>query len=165
MAYTAASQLASRILQNPSDSKVHVEWGKLASTYKPGDVVYQSAAGTWTKQASNAGNLKRTGVVLDKPHTSSTFGSVSIDTAYATTDFVPICTSGIVVASIIDQNGTIDIDNNLILSSTAGSLTIGATQFMTVIAARNMHAVVDDDVYTICGLGLFIFCGECVGFV
>ena len=159
-ANTAASQLGNRILQNPSANDVSIEWGKLADAYKPGDIVYQSARGVWTKRASNAGNLCRPGVILDKARVGSDFSHKDIDDAYTTSDDVPICTSGICICKIVDQNSTIDIDVGLI-SSTAGALTICTTMFELYLVARNMHPVIDNDTYTIAGFGVYKYKGQC----
>lgn len=164
MVNTAASHLGTDILLNGGDSQVEIEYGTLANTYSPGDVVYQSAKGVWTKQASNAGQLCRTGIVGFRPRMNSTLGRCDIDTAYAATDTgglgAPIIVSGICIVKIVDQNGTIGIDASLILSGTAGALTVGATS-IDAGCARNMHAVVDDDTYTICGIGAFKVRGVC----
>lgn len=56
--------------------------GKLAGSYKPGDLLYESAAEVWTQTPGSAGQYKRTGWLEFKKRTSSTFGEVDIDTAY-----------------------------------------------------------------------------------
>lgn len=165
MANTAASMLGSDICLNQGDSQAECELGVLADAYSPGDVVYQSTAGVWTKQANNAGQLCRTGIVGYRPRMSSTMGRCDIDTAYAASDTggltAPIWVSGICIVKILDQNGTIGIDASLILSGTLGALTVGATS-IDAGCARNMHAVVDNDTYTIAGIGAFKIRGRCM---
>lgn len=57
--------------------------GKLAGSYKPGDVVYESATDTWTQTPGTATyNNIQPGYVEFDMRTSSTFGEVDIDTAY-----------------------------------------------------------------------------------
>jgi hypothetical protein len=53
---TLISELGHRILRNPSDANTETVYGKLASTYKPGQIVYESALGTWTTQTASAGH-------------------------------------------------------------------------------------------------------------
>ena len=73
-------------------TRARIVWGKLASTYKPGQVVYESSTGVWTtvNSATSAHHLLKYGIIEFNPRTSATFGEVDIDIAYATTDDVPL---------------------------------------------------------------------------
>lgn len=73
-------------------TRARILWGKLASTYKPGQVVYESSTGIWTtvNSATAAHHLLKFAIIEFKPRTSATFGEVDLDIAYATTDDVPI---------------------------------------------------------------------------
>jgi len=58
--------------------------GQLASALAPGNIVYQSAAGTWTASTGIASEgCYLQGVVEYMPRTSSTFGEVNIDASYS----------------------------------------------------------------------------------
>jgi hypothetical protein len=154
-AKTAQSHVAQTSPVGGSSDHVSVEHGVLASTYSVGAVVYQSASGVWTIQASNAGHLQRTGVVGYKPRTSSTWARCDIDTAYTTSDEVPIITSGICIAAITDQNGALAKDTFLGLG-TAGSFTVlGA--YTTVPRARLMEDLIDNDVFGLVGIGDYLW--------
>jgi hypothetical protein len=156
VAVTAASHLGVRICWNPADAVI--VWGKLAGTYHPGDVVYESAAGVWTQQSSNTGNLYRSGVVLDKPRVGTDWARKDIDDAYTTSDQVPIGISGVFTVHVTDQgNATLKAGVGLILSATAGSLTIVATMFSLHQIAVNLRDVADDDLFTIAAFGTAMF--------
>jgi hypothetical protein len=155
-AVTAASQLGNDICLNPAQAIT--VWGKLASTYKPGQIVYESAAGVWTIQANNAGHLQRSGVIGFKPRVGSDFARKDIDDAYTTTEMVPIIISGICICSVTDQaNANLKAGVGLIVSSSAGSLTIVATMFSLHQVAVNLRDVADDDLFTIAAFGLDMF--------
>ena len=80
--------------------------GKLASTYKPGTLVYQSGVETWTS-ADSGESLLLCGWADFKMRTSSTFGEVDIDADFATTDNIEIVVgprdSTIKIAALCDN--------------------------------------------------------------
>jgi hypothetical protein len=80
---TAISQVATDSVILEGKTRVHKLSGKLAGSYKPGSLVYQTAQDTWTATTGTASqNHHRIGVVEFKKRTSATFGEVDIDTAY-----------------------------------------------------------------------------------
>lgn len=161
MAKTAASHVSDRILQNPGNAMVHWEWGKLAGNYKPGDVVYESSKGVWTTRTASAGHLTRCGVVMDLSEIDPTTNARrTIDDAFAENDVVPICTSGIVVAKISDQNGAKLRGHKLIQAT--GEFT-AASSGTAIWEAILCESVVDDDVYAKVGIGLFAYLGALLG--
>jgi hypothetical protein len=114
---------ANRIVQNPSDARTKIlSMQKLAGAYYPGQIVYESALGVWTIQATNAGQTARSGVVMD---TNRKYAGTTktIDTQYAQNDLADICIVGDVACFITDQSGAKLRGQNVTLSSTAGSLT------------------------------------------
>jgi len=146
--------------QKSADLRTSWTWGKTAaSSYVVGNVVYQSAAGTWTIQASNAGHLQRTGVIgFNARVDPSTFAHKDIDDTYDSGENVPIITSGITIAKVSDNNSGVGKDVYYILG-TAGEFTINtdATYFPR---ARCIVAQIDNDVYALVGIGLYLWCGE-----
>jgi hypothetical protein len=82
MAYTAMSQICGSSIVIEGRTRVQTISGKLAGSYKPGQMVYESATRTWTTTPGTAAQYKRTGWIEFKYRTSSTFGEVDIDTAY-----------------------------------------------------------------------------------
>jgi hypothetical protein len=160
-AKTAQSHVVGGMSVNgPADARTSWIWGKTAAgSYVVGNVVYQSAAGVWTIQASNAGHLQRTGVIGFNPRVSITdFARKDIDDTYDSGENVPICTSGIVIAKVTDNNSGVGKDVHYILG-TAGEFTINtdATYFPR---ARCVVAQIDNDVYALVGIGLYLWVGE-----
>lgn len=140
-AKTAASHVGPKICWDESTAKW--EWGKLAGAYYPGDVVYESAKGTWTTATSSAGHLGRKGVVGHVADVSiSTWARRDIDTAYDdyATRLVPIYTKGKVTLKIVDQNGSKIRGQKLSISSSAGAMTILSA------ATDSWDAVTEDDI-------------------
>ena len=56
--------------------------GKLAGSYLPGTLVYETATGVWTATAVAGANHIRSGWIEFKKRTSATFGEVDIDATY-----------------------------------------------------------------------------------
>lgn len=128
MANTAASQvvLSSVILEGRT--RARIVWGKLASTYKACQLVYESSTGVWTHtdSATAAHHLLKFGIIEFKPRTSSTFGEVDIDIAYATTDDVPIIIGSYggpikLCAACADPGGAKLFGVSYVISTTAGN--------------------------------------------
>ena len=138
-AKTAASHVRPRICIR----KIKSEWGKLADAYYPGDVVYESAAGTWTAVTTGVGQLNRVGVINEKPRIDSNFARKDIDEAFAAGDNVEIIGLGDVVCSITDQNASRLRGVDLTYSATAGALTAAAAT--EKILATVLDAVADND--------------------
>jgi hypothetical protein len=143
-AKTAASHIGSNIVLD--NTGLESEDGEVADAYKPGDVVYESAAGVWTKAATNAGQLGRVGIVGFKARIDSTGARKDIDDAYSAGDArIPIilkCKRCIV--SVLDQNGSMLRGAFLALSGTAGALTVFASGR---ISACLQEALADNDTY------------------
>lgn len=140
------------------------KYGQLASTYSPGDFVYESAAGTWTHvDADTAATLNyKPGVVGYKERILSTFAKSSIDSAYATTDTgVPILIGfegyGEFVAHIEDPAATLYRNGRFLISDTAG-----VYEALTAVAASaagdteaqfyNVDVLVTGDTYMKAGV-------------
>jgi hypothetical protein len=80
---TVISQIATDSIVLSDKTRVIKLSGKLAGSYKPGTLVYQSATDTWTATTGTASqNHYVVGAIEFKKRTSSTFGEVDIDTAY-----------------------------------------------------------------------------------
>ena len=126
MANTIASHIsASFIIQG---TPIY-DYGKVASTYSPGDCVYQAADGTWSHidADTTAASLDyKVAVVGYKERILSTGAKSSIDTAYATTDTgIPILLgfqegSGEFVCHIEDPAATVYSNGRFLASNTAG---------------------------------------------
>jgi len=138
------------------------EYGMLASTYSPGHLVYESAAGVWTEIDSSTGTTLyyRMGIVGYKERILSTGAKSSIDTAYATTDTgVPILVGfregeGVFVMHIEDPGGTMFKNLIFVVSDTGGTLEGGDAAVTTALAAgtpgtgiTNVEKLVSGDVY------------------
>lgn len=103
-------------------------YGQLASTYSPGDFVYESAADTWTVvDADTAATLNyRPCCVGYKERILSTGAASTIDTAYATSDTgVPILIGfeegeGEFVAHIEDPGAHVGRNARFVISDTEG---------------------------------------------
>lgn len=77
------SQIATDSVVLEGKARVIKLSGKLASNYKPGQIVYQTAVDTWTATTGTAStNHIIPGVVEFKKRTSPTFGQKDIDDAY-----------------------------------------------------------------------------------
>lgn len=110
-------------------TRARILWGKLAATDKPGQVIYESSTGVWTKSDAGtaAHHLIKYGILEFKVRTSATFGEVDIDIAYATSDDVPIIIGSYggplkLGAAIEDPGGAKLFGISLVISSTAGNL-------------------------------------------
>ena len=129
MANTAISQVVLDYVILEGRTRARILWGKLAATDKPGQVLYESGTGVWTKvdAATAAHHLLKYGILEFNPRTSATFGEVDIDIAYATTDDVPIIIGSYggdlkLGAAIEDPGGAKLFGVALVISSTAGNL-------------------------------------------
>ena len=92
MANTTASLVVLDSVILEGRTRARIIWGKLASTYKACQVVYESGTGVWTHTNSGtaAHKLLKFAIIEFKPRTTATFGEVDIDADYATTDDVPL---------------------------------------------------------------------------
>lgn len=129
MGNTVMSQIVLDSVIIEGRTRARILWGKLASTYKPGQVVYESATGIWTisDSATAAHHLLKFAIIEFKPRTSATFGEVDIDTAYATTDDVPIIIGSYggdlkLGAFIVNPGGAKLFGVSYVIGTTAGSL-------------------------------------------
>ena len=135
MANTLASHISASFII--SGTPIY-KYGQLASTLSPGDIVYESSAGTWTLvDADTAATLNyKASVVGYKERILSTFAKSSIDTAYATTDTgVPILVgfqegSGEFVCHIEDPANYVGSNARFTFSDTANVL-----EALTAVAA------------------------------
>jgi hypothetical protein len=143
-AKTAASHIGSNIVLDATG--LESELGEVADAYKPGDIVYESAPGIWTKAATNAGQLGRVAIVGFKARIDSTGARKGIDDAYAAGDSgIPMilkCKRAIV--KVLDQNGSMLRGAFLALSGTAGSLTVFSSGRITGCLQQ---ALADNDTY------------------
>lgn len=129
MANTVMSQVALDSVIIEGRTRARILWGKLAAGDKPGQVEYESSTGVWTKvdSATAAHHLLKFGILEFKPRTSATFGEVDIDTAYATTDDVPIVVGSYggdlkLAAFIVNPGGAKLFGVSYVIGTTAGSL-------------------------------------------
>lgn len=129
MANTSLSQVVLDSVILEGRTRARIVWGKLASTYKPSQVVYESSTGIWTHTNSGTGahKLLKFGIIEFNPRTSSTFGEVDIDTAYATTDDVPIVIGSYggdlkIGIACSDPGGAKLFGVSYVIGSTAGNL-------------------------------------------
>ena len=129
MPNTSASQIVLDSVILEGRTRARIVWGKLASTYKPCQVVYESATGIWTitDSATAAHHLLKYGIIEFNPRTSATFGEVDIDTAYATTDDVPIIIGSYggdlkLGVFIVNPGGAKLFGVSYVIGTTAGSL-------------------------------------------
>jgi hypothetical protein len=143
-AKTVASHVGPTIEIKKDGISRKIVWGKLAGTYVPGDVVYESSAGVWTQVTTSAGNLNRVGVVGFNPRSPSGVRK-DIDDAYTTSEDVPIHLKGIVTARIVDQNAARARGIRLTYSTTAGALTAWAATEVCLAIVEEAYA--DDDTY------------------
>ncbi|KKN60494.1 hypothetical protein LCGC14_0531400 [marine sediment metagenome] len=127
MVNTSLSQVVLDYVVLEGRTRARIIWGKLASTYKPGQAVYESSTRIFTTgDASTAGHhLIKMGLIEFNPRTTSGFGEVDIDTAYATTDDVPIIIGSmygpIKVAAFHDNpSGAVLFGVSFVISDTAG---------------------------------------------
>lgn len=161
MANTLASNISAHFIITGDPIYVY---GQLASTYSPGDFVYESATGTWTHvDADTAATLNyKPGVVGYKERILSTGAKSSIDTAYATTDTgVPILIGfhgyGEFVAHIEDPGASLYKNARFLISNTAG-----VYEALTAVAASaagdteaqfyNVEELVTGDTYMKAGV-------------
>lgn len=131
MAVTAISEIVLDYIILEGRTRARIVWGKLASTYKPGQVTYESATGVWTitNSATGAHHLLKYAIIEFKPRTSATFGEVDIDTAYATTDDVPLIIGSYggdlkLAAFCVDPGGAKLFGVSYVIGTTQGSLMI-----------------------------------------
>lgn len=127
MANTLASHISASFII--SGTPIY-DYGKLASTLSPGDIVYEASAKLWTlTDADTAATLNYKGSVVGyKERILSTFAKSSIDSAYATTDTgVPILIgfqegSGEFVCHIADPGNYVGREARFVFSSTPNVL-------------------------------------------
>ncbi|MFX0208515.1 MAG: hypothetical protein ACFFDT_21200 [Candidatus Hodarchaeota archaeon] len=160
MATTLASTLGSNIILEGEDHAI-IERGKLASTYSPGDWVYKTAAGTWTHIDSDgaaASQVVKPALVGYKERILSTGAQSTIDTAYTTSDIVPIIKgfkmgTGRVIGKIADPGAAVYANNKWVVSATAGVLELGnATDYGAGMVEADVFNDIDvgnGDTYTI----------------
>ncbi len=178
MAYTTAASILggtkdSTIL-NEGDIRNTIISGEISTDMAPCAFVYKDiGTGKWIPLDSGTAAHKlagpgQVGVILFEPRVENSVIKNLNSTDYDITYYkkVPICTSGIVVADIVDQNGDVGIGEELIASSTAESCTVqaqeatGATSgsaFKNRGIATLASNVADDDTKAIVALG------QCMG--
>lgn len=157
MANTLASHISASFII--SGTPIY-DYGKLASTLSPGDIVYEASAKLWTLvDADTAATLNyRAAVVGYKERILATGAKSSIDTAYATTDTgVPILIgfqegSGEFVCHIEDPGADVFKNGRFTFSDTPNVL-----EALTAVAASaagdteanitNVHQLVTGDTY------------------
>ena len=158
MAITAITQITNdRILLNPGSSTAETVTGTLAGDYVPGTIVVL-IAGVWTAAVSGtaAHKLMKWGVVGYKARVNQTTGALKLitdawDTSQAEDKRVPIHVSGFCAARIDDLGASANAGTGVMVGSNAGIL---ALQDNAQIDHGSLAVnVVDDDVYTIVGIG------------
>jgi len=129
MANTLISQIVLDSIILEGRTRVRILWGKLAATDKPGQVLYESGTGVWTKSDAGTATHKliKFGILEFNPRTSATFGEVDIDTAYATTNDVPIIIGSYggplkVAIACSDPGGAKLFGISYVIGATAGNL-------------------------------------------
>lgn len=158
MANTSISDIASRIVQNPSQAKITE--GRIGTDCYPGQAVVM-ISGVWILAVSStaAHKLKTGGIIVWRARKNNDAGNPSIDATYDIdnepyTDKIGVCTKGICAAFLTDQTATVDPGAELIISSTAGSLTsrsqeaTGATSgtaFRSALFATLARTIVSGD--------------------
>ena len=158
MAITAITTLSTeRICLNPSEGKC-VD-GILAGDYTPGTIVV-NIAGVWTTANSGTAThkLMKWGVVGYKKRVNQSTGALkTIETAWDTSEVedkrVPIWTDGFLVVALVDQSGSKEAGYGLMVSATAGSLTL---QDNAQIDHGSLAMdVISGDVFAIAAVGSF----------
>ena len=158
MAITAITDLTNeRICLNPSEARSVT--GTLAGDYVPGTIVV-SIANVWTAADSGtaAHKLMKWGVVGYKKRVNQTTGALKLitdawDTSEAEDKRVPIWTSGFCVARIDDLGAAANVGTGVMVGANAGIL---ALQDNAQVDHGSLAIdVVDNDVYTIVGIGQF----------
>ena len=129
MANTSISQIVLDSVILEGRTRARILWGKLAATDKPGQVEYESSTGVWTKSDAGTGahKLIKFGLLEFNPRTSATFGEVDIDTAYATTEDIPIIIGSYggplkVAIACSDPGGAKLFGISYVIGATAGNL-------------------------------------------
>ncbi len=158
MAITAITDLVSeRICLNPSQATSVT--GTLAGDYTPGTIVV-SIANVWTEADSDtaAHKLMKWGVVGYKKRVNQTTGALKLitdayDTSEAEDKRVPIWLSGFCAVGIDDLGASANVGTGVMVGANAGIL---ALQDNAQIDHGSLAVdVIDDDVFTIVGLGEF----------
>ena len=130
--------------------------GKLAGQYYPGQLVYESATGTWTATTgSQSFNVQRRqiGVLEFKKRTSTTFGEVDIDTVYTygTDENVEIILGPldgtIKVAVLAKAFGSDGLYGQAVTTSSGGKAFAMGSSF-AAIASMGKIAMVTEEGYT-----------------
>jgi len=158
MPITAITTLStSRICLNPAEGRC-VD-GILAGDYAPGTIVV-NIAGVWTIADSGTvtHKLMKWGVVGYKKRVNQTTGAEkTIETAWDTSEVedkrVPIWLSGFCIIALVDQAASKEAGYGLMVSATAGSLTLqdNAQIDMGSLAMD----VISGDVFAIAAIGEF----------
>jgi len=140
MPYTTLASILgstkSNNLLNEGDIRNTIISGEISTDMAPGAWAYHDVstgkwipldAGTAAHKLAGPGQV---GVILFRPRVENSVMKVLNTDDYDVTYYkkVPICTSGVVVADIVDQNADVGIGNGLIPSSTAESVTIQAQE-------------------------------------
>ena len=129
MANTSMSEIVLDSVIIEGRTRARILWGILAATDKPGQVVHESSTSTWTKSDSGtaAHKLLKYGIIEFNPRTSATFGEIDIDTAYTTSEDVPIIIGSYggdlkLAVFCVNPGGAKLFGVSSVIGSTAGSL-------------------------------------------
>jgi len=175
MPITAVSTISTeRICLNPHEGRSVL--GTLGENCYPAQTVSKDeSSGKWmltdTAHAVPGTKFQRIGVVgYEKRVNQSTMALKTITDVWtydsAGDKLVPIWISGILICYIVDQNADAPPGTDLIISSTAGSLTVAAIEtlsdmatatsgkaVMQVVVASAAIRVADNDTVTVIGMG------------
>ena len=168
MVNTAISHISSEVVQNKASA--HIVSGRLTADSYPGQAVVL-VSGKWVKADSDtaAHKLLNIGIIVWRARINNAGASVAIDSAYdidpePMLDVVGICVSGFCACFITDQGTTLYPLQPLMVSATAGSLTIYAiaatgalsgTAMRQIAVATLAKKVVSGDTVAFVGIGEF----------
>lgn len=159
MANTTASAISSHSPIEGEDHMIKVD-GKSAAACKPGDLMVQTGAGTWTKAISStaAHTLQKCGIVAYRERILSTGAQSTIDDEYAIGDIFPVILgfkmgTGRAIVKITDPTATVYPNHYWNLGATAGDAEQANTTDLAAGIARldmvNVETIVSGDTYAL----------------
>jgi len=159
MANTTASAISAHSPVEGEDHMIKVD-GKSAAACKPGDLMVQTGAGTWTKAISTtaAHTLQKCAIVLYRERILATGAQSTIDTQYEIGDIFPLCKGfkmgkGRAIVKITNPAATVYENHYWNLGAVAGDAEMANTTDLAAGIARldmvNVETLVSGDTYAL----------------
>ncbi|MCP4550887.1 MAG: hypothetical protein GY834_02350 [Bacteroidetes bacterium] len=153
MPNNTASSIHSKPIYDPGPNPKILHNQQLASTYKIGDVVYESATGVWTyaDKDTAASLLMRPGIICGPADRITATVVKDIDDAFTATEGVDICVGGgvILIAKITDPGGALQVGQGMEIGDDGALIKYTSGQPDFAYSISLWREVADDDTYAL----------------